>query len=505
MSKTKDLTGLKFGKLTVTERDRTITKNGKKYNTWKCQCVCGNETIELGIELSRGQVYSCGCSQPDKINVKQNIIGNKYGHLTVLKREEDIVYSDGKKYPSYLCECDCGNKCIKKATYIKSHSEVACDQCTNQKIAKKNYKYNEFVINKDCCEVKCSNSDLTFKIDIEDKEKVSKNCWYIHQSDKCESLYYVYGKDKTSRNPLKLHRFILGCNDDSFVIDHKNHNGLDNRKSNLSVCFTNENTWNQKSKGNIPYKNITFDKLRNKYVVAFHRYKVCVYRKCCDTIEEAIIVRDKIEKIINMAYASTQTICIDIDNIICNTTQCVIDKINNIYGTSYTISDIKEYSIESLLPDDKKHIVAEIFEDKTMWKNIELIPHVVEVVRNLYDRGYKILFATATTSTNFNPKIRFLKRNFPFIDCEKNTICVKNKQILNCDYLIDDSPQQLINGNYKGIALKYPWNENIDGFEKCDTWWDVYKIILTDHQKIHNAQFIKDYISKSLMKENEGE
>lgn len=133
----RDLTGLKFGKLTVTERDRTITKNGKKCNTWKCQCECDNETIELGIELSRGQVYSCGCSQPDKIRVKQDIIGNRYGHLTVLKRKADIVYGDGRKYPSYLCECDCGNKCIKTARYIKSHSEVACDQCTNQKIAKK--------------------------------------------------------------------------------------------------------------------------------------------------------------------------------------------------------------------------------------------------------------------------------------------------------------------------------------------------------------------------------
>ena len=440
-------------------------------------------------------------SKPERMKVRKDISGKKYGSLTVIQRADDIIYKDNKSYPAYLCKCDCGNECTKAATYLKGGCNPCCDECANKKIAQSLYKDNIFIPKGDYCEVLCNNSDQVIKIDSEDEYKVSQHCWYIHQSEKCETLYYAYGRDKLKRNHLKMHKFILECDDDELVIDHINHNGLDNRKENLKVCFVNENTWNQQNKGSIPYKNITFNKRRNKYSVSFKRYKRCVYHTYCNTLDEAVNIRNKIEQLIDEAYLATQTICIDIDNIICNTTECVLEKINEMCNTSHIISDVKEYSIESLLPDNQKHIVSEIFEDKNMWKNIKVIPHAVEAIRNLYLRGYKILFATATTSTNFNPKIRFLKRTFPFLNCEDITICVKNKQILQCDYLIDDSPDQLLGGSYKGIALRYPWNENIDGFEKCNNWWEIYKIILTDHQQIHNAEFIKEYIQKHLKRD----
>lgn len=450
--------------------------------------------------------HSCGCSQSDKMKVRKDIIGEKYGRLTVIERANDIVYGNGDRYPAYRCKCDCGNECVKAATYIKGFKDVCCTECSNKKISNSLYDENEFCPKDDYYEVKCNNSDLVFLIDAEDKDKVAQHCWYIHKSDRTDNLFYVYGRHRTSREHLKLHRYILDCYDDELVIDHENHNGLDNRKANLNICFVNENAWNKSEvRGNIPYQNITFDKNRNQYVVVFRRYGKVVFNRYVSNLEEAIKISKKVRMLVDEAYKTNQTICIDVDNIICNTTQCVLNKINSLLDTKYSISDVTEYSIESILPDENKHIVNQIFEDKTMWKNLALIPHSVDAIRNLHKRGYKILFATATTSTNFNPKIRFLKRNFPFINCETDTICVKNKQILKCDYLIDDSPEQLLNGEYKGIALKYPWNENIDGYEKCDTWWDILKIIISDHQQIHNAEYIKNYIKNSLPKENEND
>lgn len=58
MGKFKDITGMKFGKLTVLEM------YGKdKYNKilWKCRCDCGNETITHGRDLVNGHCKSCGC------------------------------------------------------------------------------------------------------------------------------------------------------------------------------------------------------------------------------------------------------------------------------------------------------------------------------------------------------------------------------------------------------------------------------------------------------------
>lgn len=53
-----DLTGHKYGHLTVIERAGR-TKDGKI--AWKCICDCGNETIVSSNNLRTGNIKSCGC------------------------------------------------------------------------------------------------------------------------------------------------------------------------------------------------------------------------------------------------------------------------------------------------------------------------------------------------------------------------------------------------------------------------------------------------------------
>lgn len=58
MSQLQDLTGRKFGDLTV------INYCGKdKWNsrTWLCRCECGNVTIVATKDLNAGVTKSCGC------------------------------------------------------------------------------------------------------------------------------------------------------------------------------------------------------------------------------------------------------------------------------------------------------------------------------------------------------------------------------------------------------------------------------------------------------------
>lgn len=59
-----DLTGQKFGRLTVIKR----ADNDKHGNAqWLCKCECGNETIVRGFLLKRGTTKSCGCLQKESL------------------------------------------------------------------------------------------------------------------------------------------------------------------------------------------------------------------------------------------------------------------------------------------------------------------------------------------------------------------------------------------------------------------------------------------------------
>lgn len=58
MRKAEDLTGQKFGLLTVIERDVSSKGGGTK---WLCVCDCGKKTVVTASNLKNGSTKSCGC------------------------------------------------------------------------------------------------------------------------------------------------------------------------------------------------------------------------------------------------------------------------------------------------------------------------------------------------------------------------------------------------------------------------------------------------------------
>lgn len=78
-----DLTGQKFGKLTVVERgENYIDKDGASHIRWWCKCDCGNPKLVLkrAHDLKEGKIVSCGCFQSEKARqlAKNNIKRNHY-------------------------------------------------------------------------------------------------------------------------------------------------------------------------------------------------------------------------------------------------------------------------------------------------------------------------------------------------------------------------------------------------------------------------------------------
>lgn len=67
-----------------------------------------------------------------------------------------------------------------------------------------------------------------------------------------------------------LHRLVTGA-EKGFVVDHINHDKLDNRRQNLRVCLFRENTLNKlKTKGTSKYKGVCWDKRASKWVAYIH-------------------------------------------------------------------------------------------------------------------------------------------------------------------------------------------------------------------------------------------
>ena len=153
---------------------------------------------------------------------------------------------------------------------------------------------------------------------------------------------------------------------------------------------------------------------------------------------------------------------IDVDSTVCNTTESVLQQHYADTGEKLTLDDIKSYYIENYVGDDYKDDFHLIFFKKEMWKRVQVLPHCVEVVKRLHDKGNEIWFVTSTEPQNVTKKARFLQRTFPFLDIRKCLITTHCKQMMGVDILIDDYEMNLINGSYFGILMDYPWNRNFD-------------------------------------------
>ena len=95
----KNLTGLKFGRLTVLEQAGSrIGKNGKSLIFWKCLCECGNIVEVYAGSLTGGLTTSCGCLQKEK--AKENGLKYKRKNIYDLTQKYGIgyLYDSNKKF-----------------------------------------------------------------------------------------------------------------------------------------------------------------------------------------------------------------------------------------------------------------------------------------------------------------------------------------------------------------------------------------------------------------------
>lgn len=129
---------------------------------------------------------------------------------------------------------NCGKETISKRNNIFCSNECYLEfrKRPNQIIEKE--QYAEIIIRS----MKYGTKHIV--IDLEDAEKCKNYKWFL-SFDEILNSFYV----KTSKYPYSLHRVIMDC-PKGFVVDHINHNILDNRKENLRICTHAENMKNRK-------------------------------------------------------------------------------------------------------------------------------------------------------------------------------------------------------------------------------------------------------------------
>ena len=102
MKRFMDLTGQRFGRLTVLERAEDVRypsptrKKGILKVHWLCRCDCGTEKVIAASHLRSGKVISCGCYQRE-ITRKQAGIAKKHNAYVI--HDNYVIFYTSKNEP----------------------------------------------------------------------------------------------------------------------------------------------------------------------------------------------------------------------------------------------------------------------------------------------------------------------------------------------------------------------------------------------------------------------
>lgn len=124
----KDLTGMRFGKLTVTSENPEpyISPKGIKFRRWNCKCDCGKEltVLQNSLTAKKNGTTSCGCSRQEVL--MDDLAGQKFGRLSVVSKAKMSKKSTNGLVTGWLCRCDCGKEKVYSAKDLKSGKVLSC-------------------------------------------------------------------------------------------------------------------------------------------------------------------------------------------------------------------------------------------------------------------------------------------------------------------------------------------------------------------------------------------
>jgi len=121
-----------------------------------------------------------------------------------------------------------------------------------------------------------------------------RGTWYATNDSRHKGDYYAV--IKIHRKRCYLARVLLNA-PKGLVVDHKNHNTLDNRRANIRLATIAENGQNRKldKDSTTGIRGVYYDKHANRWRVEVE-VRGKRYRKRCKTIEEAEILSIQIRK-----------------------------------------------------------------------------------------------------------------------------------------------------------------------------------------------------------------
>lgn len=159
-----------------------------------------------------------------------DLLGQKFFKVTVIDKIDNT---------HWFCKCDCGNEFIDTTSHLVHGYKKSCG-CLKKETSAKNTTFkkvfNKYDLTGEYGIGWTSNTNEEFYFDLEDYDLIKEYTW--RKNDR-------YIKSQEKGKEILLHKLITNT-DDSVIVDHKDRNIFNCKKSNLRLCEQSDNCCNIK-------------------------------------------------------------------------------------------------------------------------------------------------------------------------------------------------------------------------------------------------------------------
>jgi phosphate-selective porin len=235
------------------------------------------------------------------VKVKEDMTGWKMwehgipeSRLTVIEQAEDYVNPNTKKHHArWLCFCNCGNlePIITLGSNLKNGNTTSCGCLHREYLIKNNQtlkkKYNKYDLSGEYGVGWTSNTNKEFYFDLEDYDLIKDYCW--REVTMNNGKYHaLVSRDKITKQDIIMAWLIKGKH-----YDHIDRNPLNNKKENLRVATSQQNSQNRTlySNNTSNIMGVSFEADRNQWRAQLRKDGKHKLNERFNTKEDAIRAR----------------------------------------------------------------------------------------------------------------------------------------------------------------------------------------------------------------------
>ena len=168
------------------------------------------------------------------------------------------------------------------------------------------------------------------------------------------------------------------------------------------------------------------------------------------------------------------------DDVLVDLLPCWVKTLNNRYGLSVKVENINEWDMTKHFPTLCPKQIFEVLGEVDFWNTVTPRADAVEGLKSLIDAGYKVYVCTATHYKNLKIKLdNCLLKHFPFLTY-KDIIMSHTKQMISCDYIIDDYPENIVGHQAVSFLMNAPHNRGCKESDydfRVNNFADIIKIV----------------------------